>query len=131
LLLCRLVRPQHRRLCQLRCCIYIAVPCASTTVLRNLCHTMCLHKVFVIESPLPAPSLSPAHRPPLASPLSLLADAFAPALLLLCPAQPRYQRRHLVPTHFIYSDNRVLHLLPHCSVWRNHRRDLFCWSLRR
>jgi hypothetical protein len=90
LLLCRLVRPQHRRPCQLRRCIYIVVPCASMIVLRNLCHAMCLHKVFVIEPPLPAPSLSPARWLPLASPLSLLTDPPAPALLLLRPAQPRH-----------------------------------------
>jgi len=32
-------------------------------------------RVFVIELPLPTPSLSPARRPPLESPLSQLADA--------------------------------------------------------
>ena len=35
LLLCRLIRPQHRRPCPLRRCIYIAVTCALTTVLRH------------------------------------------------------------------------------------------------
>jgi len=34
--------------CPLRRCIYITVPCASTTVLRNLCCAIRLHKVFVL-----------------------------------------------------------------------------------
>jgi hypothetical protein len=42
---------------QLRCCIYIAIPSASMTVLRNLCRAIRLHKVFVLLY-----SLSPAHR---------------------------------------------------------------------
>ena len=36
-------------------------------------------------------------------------DASAPALLLRTTQQLR-QRHHLVPTYFIYSDNRVLRL---------------------
>jgi hypothetical protein len=47
LLLCRLVKPRHRRLCPLRRCIYVVVPCASMTMLRNFCYAFCLHKVVV------------------------------------------------------------------------------------
>jgi hypothetical protein len=36
------------RVCSLRRCIYIAVPCASMTVLPNLCFAIRLHKVFVL-----------------------------------------------------------------------------------
>jgi len=50
--------------CPLRRCIYITITCASTTMLRHL-STHGLRPadwVFVIELPLPTPSLSHARR---------------------------------------------------------------------
>ncbi|EER97972.2 hypothetical protein BDA96_02G033700 [Sorghum bicolor] len=46
--------------CTLRRCISIAVICASTTVLRNPCCTIRLHKVFVL---LIGSSSSSCHYP--------------------------------------------------------------------
>jgi hypothetical protein len=54
--------------------------------------------------------------------LAIEFDASARALLLY-PVQPHRQRRHLVPTYFIYFDNRMLcrHLLPRHFVHHNCR----------
>jgi hypothetical protein len=72
LLLCRLIGPQHRHPCPLRHCIYITV---QSLLHHPSAQGLCpVDWVFVIEPPLPAPSLSPAHRPPprvVAEPCSL------------------------------------------------------------
>ncbi|KAG0513154.1 hypothetical protein BDA96_10G077200 [Sorghum bicolor] len=49
-------------MCPLRHCIYIAVTCASTTMLRHPCYAIRLHKIFIIELSLPVSSLRPARR---------------------------------------------------------------------
>jgi hypothetical protein len=94
---------------------------AAQSLPRHL-STQGLHpadRVFVIEPPLPASSLSLLVGCTLTSPLSLLADASPPALLLLHPAQPQHQRCYLVPTYFVYFDNRMLRFLTHCSTCCN------------
>lgn len=140
-------------MCPLRHCIYIAIPCALTTVLRNLCCAILLHKVFVLMIGSSSPPWSTTCEREAPDALAREATAahpsahFASGLLtpghLLSPellafgfdvsarAQPRRQHHRFAPTDFVYSDNRVLrrHLLPHHCAHCNRRQDL-CWSLR-
>jgi hypothetical protein len=126
-------------MCPLHHCSYNVIPHGSTIVLRNLCCAVHPHKVFLLlirSSPLfwsatyeREAATDPVHEATVAEPptpyvravehplspglLAIKFDASARALLLY-PAQPGRQCRHLIPTYFVGFDNRMLrrHLLP-------------------